>query len=200
MNDFELIQGCISGDKDSWDQFAERFSRLIYDSILRTFRKYGKDIDNDTVDDLHNDVFVSLLDNQYKALKIFEGRNGCQLASYIRTISVRKTIDFLRKLRPTTSIEADGEREDGGDPRLREKLSVSEADESVKQYEMTEISEILLNELKEEERRFCQMMFTEKQSPEDIADKLNISVDNVYVRKQRILNKLKEIARNKNIC
>src|SRR3989338_2531536 len=100
MDDFELIKGCISGDKKSWDCFVEQFSRLIYDSIRRTFRKYGANLNEDVIDDLHNDVFLALLDSGYHKLRSFEGRNGCTLASFVRTIAVNKTIDYWRRLRP----------------------------------------------------------------------------------------------------
>jgi len=200
MDDIDLIQGCISGDKNSWDIFAERFSRLIYDSIIRTFRKYGADFNQDILDDLHNDVFVALLDNDYRAIRAYEGKNGCKLASYIRTIAVRKTIDFLRKIKPVTSIEEDSAKDGGGDPRIMDALSVSQTENDLGSKESIEISKILIDELKKEERKLCELFYVEKKSPEYIAENLGISVDNFYVRKQRILNKLKTIAKEKNIC
>src|SRR3989338_7605358 len=99
MDDFELIKGCITGDKASWDYFVEQFSRLIYDSIHRTFRKYGANLNEDVINDLHGDIFLSLLDNDYRKLRSFEGRNGCSLASFIRIIAVNKTIDYWRRLK-----------------------------------------------------------------------------------------------------
>jgi hypothetical protein len=41
MDDFKLIQGCLTENKRAWDEFVDRFSTLIYDAILRTFREYG---------------------------------------------------------------------------------------------------------------------------------------------------------------
>jgi len=200
MDDFELIQGCISGDKKAWDDFVDRYSRLIYDSIIRTFRKYGADFNKDVLDDLHNDVFVKLLDSDYKALRIFEARNGCKVATYIRTISVRKGIDFLRRIKPVISIEEDAENEVGTNPRIIEALTVFTTEDSAGAGESVEVSKALLNELNDDELSLCELFFIEKESPEIIADKLGISVDNFYVRKQRVLKKLKRIAKDKNFC
>ena len=200
MNDFELIQACVSGDKKSWDEFVDRFSRLIYDSIIRIFRKYGSDFDKDILDDLHNDVFVSLLDNNYKALRVFEGRNGCKVASYIRTISARKAIDFLRRIKPVVSIEEGSENKNGVDSRIIDALAVFSTEENIESNESAEVSKALLGELKKEEFKLCELFFIEKESPEHIAEKLGISVDNFYVRKQRVLNKLKKIAKDKDFC
>lgn len=200
MDDFELINGCISCDKKSWDIFVERFTRLIYDSIIRTFKKYGAEINQDLIDDLHNDVFVFLLDNQYKTLKAFEGRNGCTLASYIRTISVRKTIDYWRRLKPTISIDQEEDSEEGKKQKFFSELAIFDEHESLEQEDMLQMFEALFQSLQEDERRFCQLCFIDNQKPEEAAKQLGISIDNFYVRKQRILNRLRQIAKDKGIC
>ncbi|MDP8259643.1 MAG: sigma-70 family RNA polymerase sigma factor [Candidatus Gygaella obscura] len=200
MEDFELIKGCVSGDKESWNTFVEQYTRLIYDSIIRTFRRFGARIDNDIIDDLHNDIFVVLLKDNYRVLREFEGRNGCSLASYIRTIGVRKTIDYWRKQRPTISIDADKDTEEGKKVQFIKELSVFNIFDSLEKEEAVNIINELFIELKEEERKFCYLCFIDGIEPKEAAQQLGISVDNFYVRKQRALNKLKKIVKDKKIC
>lgn len=200
MDDFELIEGCVLGNKQCWDEFVEKFSRLIFDSILRTFRKYGANINNDVIDDLHNDIFVILLKGQCKALKEYEGRNGCSLASYLRTISVRRTIDYLRKQRPTVSIDQEIDTEEGKKLQFIKELSVFDDSYSFNKEDAKKVVDLVFAELKEEEKKFCSLCFMENKNPEDLAKLFNISVDNVYVRKQRMLNRLKQIVKDKKIC
>ena len=186
MKDFELIQGCISRDKQSWDSFVERFTRLIYDSILKTLKRYAWPADQQILDELHNDVFVYLLDNDCKILRAFRGDNGCELPHYIRTITVRKTVDYLRKQKRVYSI----------DERI---LTPEMVERALERQEDIETVDMLLAELKDDDRRLCRMFFKEGRRPEDIASQLGISVDNFYVRKQRVLRKLKQIAVSKKI-
>ena len=195
----QFIQRCVSGEKAAWDEFVEKFTRLIYDSILRTFRLYGHSSHSGgIIDDLHHDVFVTLLDNRYHALRIFEGRNGCQLAHYIRTITVRKTVDYLRKQKPTRSLDdqpGDGDDEQG----ILQQAAPPDVNDPLVWREAIRLTEVLLAELQEDERRFCQMCFREGCEPEEVARRFGISVENVYVRKSRLLKKLKHIAQEKGV-
>ena len=200
MDDFNLIKRCVTGDKKSWNEFVDKFTRLIYDSILRTFREFGCETYREVLDDLHNDVFVSLLEHQYRSLRIFKGHNGCKLAHYIRTISVRKTIDYLRKLRDTSSLDEGNKNGQRDISQFLKELVVSDSYEVLEEKEAVQIVEMLLSELKERERRLCQMFFIDREEPEYIAEQLGISIQNFYVSKQRVLKKLKEIAVHKKVC
>lgn len=200
MDDFELTRSCISGDKKAWDYFVERFSRLIYDSIRRTFKKYGANLNEDIIDDLHNDVFLALLDNDYRKLQSFEGRNGCSLASFVRTIAVNKTIDYWRRLRPEISIDEQDETSESKRTKFFKELMTFDTHDSLEQEDIDRRVGVLLGELTEEEKQFCQLCFNDGLKPADIANQLGISVDNFYVRKQRLLNRLKKIAQDKNVC
>ena len=195
MNDVTLIQGCVNKDRATWDIFVARFSRLIYDAIIRSLQCYGRRVDKDTIADLHNDVFIFLLDNECRALRAFEGRNGCKLSYYLRTIAVRKTIDYLRKLNSDELLPRDN----------NEKALAEQKDDSVEicevmvQEEAVEITQDLLSRLREDEARLCRMLFYEGKTPAAIARELGISVDYFYVSKKRILNKLKTMAERKGI-
>jgi RNA polymerase sigma factor (sigma-70 family) len=95
--DRELIDGCIAGDKPSREDFVRRFSRLVYAAIVRTLKSKGAQIVEQECDDLHNSVFLSFFTNRCAKLRLFEGRNGCSLASWVRMITVRTVLDELRR-------------------------------------------------------------------------------------------------------
>lgn len=200
MEDSELIKGCVSGDKRYWDAFVEQYSRLIYDSIIRTFKKFGVSVINDVIDDLFNDVFLALLKDQCKVLREFEGRNGCTLASYLRTISVRRTIDCWRKQRPTISIEQESDTENGNKLEFIKELIFVEDHDSLFKEDAINIVNLIFAQLEKDEQRFCELCFIENKDPLEISSIIGISVDNFYVRKQRMLDKLRRIAKDKKIC
>ncbi len=195
MNDFELIRQCVDKDKKTWDLFVEKFSRLIYDSIIQTFKCYGRYVETGSVADLHNDIFLFLLENDCRALRAFRGANGCKLSHYLRTIAVRKTIDYLRRLKPNCQLTIDDEED-----ALTEPAEKSDAVYAMmEQEEMVEIMKELLGQLRDDEAHLCRMFFYEDKSPQSIARELGISVDYFYVSKKRILNKLKTMADQKGI-
>lgn len=122
------------------------------------------------------------------------------MASFVRTIAVNKTIDYWRRLRPEVSIDEQDETSGSKKAKFFKELTVFDKHESLEVEEASRIIEFLLSELNDEERRLCQFCFDDSLKPVDIANQIGISVDNFYVRKQRLFNKLKRIAQDKNIC
>lgn len=198
MNDFELIQGCIGGRKESWDTFVSQYSSLIYDSIKRVFRKYNIRISEDIIGDLHNDIFIILLKDQSRALKKFEGRNGCSLASYIRTIAVNRAVNYLKKYEFTISIDEEEETDEGKKKRFIKELAVFNSYDLLEKKDMEAILETLYVELGTKEQKLFRLCI-DIGIPEKIAEQLNVSIDHFYVLKQRLIQKLKIIVKDKNI-
>lgn len=97
LSDRELINGCLARDKTASEAFVRRFSRLVFSSILGVIKSKGVFISQQDVEDLHNTVFVSFFEKRCRKLKHFEGRNGCSLASWVRMVTVRAVLDFLRR-------------------------------------------------------------------------------------------------------
>ncbi len=198
MDDFKLIQGCLTENKRAWDEFVDRFSTLIYDAILRTFREYGYRGDNTAAADLHNEVFVLLLEDNCRALRLFEGRNGCRLGHYIRTVTIRKTIDYMRKSRLMFSLDEESSDDNARAVKFVQGLAAPDVLAPLEEKEAFDIVRTLLAELKEEERNLCMMIFREEKDPRSIAEEFGISVDHFYVNKNRVLSKLRAIAAEKN--
>jgi RNA polymerase sigma factor (sigma-70 family) len=98
-----LLAGCIRGDKASWDEFVQQYSALVYHTIRKTFDLHHAKRRDTVVEDLFQEFFVAILRDDFKKLRDFRGERGCTLASWLRLVTVRLTIDFLRrdKLPPT---------------------------------------------------------------------------------------------------
>jgi DNA-directed RNA polymerase specialized sigma24 family protein len=99
-----LIARCIQGNKDAWRDFICRYSSLVYYIIQKVLYGSHCDAAREEIDDLHNDIFLSIIDNNGKKLSQYEGKNGCTVSSWVRMIAVRSTIDYLRKKRDTLSL------------------------------------------------------------------------------------------------
>ena len=99
-DDFTLLKESIAGKQEAWEILVKRSSKLVYYSVNKTLKSYNHDLQEEDVADIHNSIFLSLLENNYKKLRQFKGKHGCSLSSWIRLISNRHTIDFLRSQKP----------------------------------------------------------------------------------------------------
>lgn len=194
--DHNLIQRCLAKEAKAWDEFVERYSRLIYDAIVRTFERYGHPRQQDVLADLHNDIFVLIIEEDCRVLRQFEGRNGCQLGHYLRTVSVRRAVDFLRKIKPTVSLDDDTFDQQYGPGIAQIPHRNPDAPVSLIKEEQNETLRLVMNRLTHSEREFCRLIMVEGLNPEQISKKLRISIDYFYVRKKRLIEKLRSMVRN----
>lgn len=188
-NDYKLIIECISGNKEAWDTFVNRFSKLIYYSIRKTVTSYHQNLQQEDIEDIYNDVFASFITNNYKKLRQFEGK--CTLATWIRTITMRRTIDFLRSQRNLISID------DVSDENrlLRDTLKDHKAS-AEKEMELAEDERLIkeaTDSLPPSDKLFMKLYYERGLSPKEIAAMMHVSVSTIYSKKNRIREKIEKI-------
>lgn len=188
----ELLKACFSGDRGAWERFVEEYSKLIYFSIHQTFKMRGLTASQDEAGELFNEIFLSLFDNDFAKLKSFKWKNDCSLATWLRVIASRKTIDYLKsKYRMSKMLDINS-------PEVNEQLKVeSESEEVVLDGEREEIFERAISQLSPEEINFVNLCFIKEIEPEKIAQMLGITVSSVYSRKNRIREKIRRIVEGK---
>ena len=179
-----LIAGCLRSDKVAWDSFVLQYSNLVYHTIKKTLNLHHVQPHDDLVEDLYQEFFVSLLRNESKKLKQFRGVHGCSLASWLRVLAARLTIDFLRKQAPTSGEVAGAMSRHSPDPA--EPL-------------LSEQQERLLNQaiqtLSPRDRILLDLCYRQALGSEQIAALLKTSVNAVYAQKSRVLEKIREVLR-----
>ncbi len=201
----ELVNRCVSGEKAAWDEFVEQFSNLIYSSIHKTIRKYGFQVEPDRVNELYQDVFVSLCQNDFSKLKAF--RWECSLASWIVPVAIWVTKDFIRKdakdKNRTLSINAEHEATD--EVESSGSLSDILSDEKTRPDRETTSREEVglirkgLTELPPQDQKLLELLIEEEWKAEDVARLLNKTVAAVYMQKTRALDKLKQCLQKKGV-
>lgn len=177
-----ILAGCIRGDKASWDAFVLQYSALVYHTIKRTVSVHHAKTPHDFADDLFQEIFASLIQDEFLQLRRFRGDNGCTLASWLRMIAARRTIDHLRRLnKPANSLD--------------ESLSIVVADESEEEGSSKEgqLKQLVnaVTTLPARERIILDLFFRQNLSAQDVASILNLSAAAVYTQKSRILAKLR---------
>jgi RNA polymerase sigma factor (sigma-70 family) len=88
------LAGCLRGEKAAWNDFVRQYSGLIYHTIKKTLSL--SDTSQHLIDDIFQDIFLSLVRDDFAQLRRFRGDHGCTLASWLRMIAARRTIDYLR--------------------------------------------------------------------------------------------------------
>jgi RNA polymerase sigma factor (sigma-70 family) len=179
-----LIAACLRRDKAAWDSFVAQYSNLVYHTIKKTLNLHHVETRADFVEDLYQEFFLSLLRDDYKKLRQFRGAHGCSLASWLRLLTARLTIDFLRKQAPTAGGVASAVSRHGPDPT--EPL-------------LNEQQEKLLNQairtLSPRDRILLDFCYHQALPSEQIAALLKTSVNAVYAQKSRVLEKIREVLR-----
>ena len=187
--DQEFLKRCISGDKKAWDHFVDRFSALIYHGVSRTLQHSSGDFSQEAAADLAQSVFVRLHEGNYRKLRQFEGK--CSLATWIRMISVRTTIDYLRRNKPYLSLQGETDAETTLVATLRDEGSSAEQrmEEKEAQHLLSEIVKLLTPR----ERLFVELYYTRELPLRQVADIMNSSMGAIYTMKNRIREKLRKL-------
>lgn len=191
MMEKELLRACFSGDRRAWERFVEEYSKLVYFSIHQTFKMKGVNASQDEANELFNEVFLGLFENNFAKLRNFKWKNDCSLATWLRLITSRKTIDYLKsKRRRSKMLDIDS-------PEVQEELEAeSEVEHSVLDGEREELLRRAVSQLSAEEINFLNLCFIKELAPEKIAEMLGITVSSVYSRKNRIKEKIRKIVKN----
>jgi RNA polymerase sigma-70 factor (ECF subfamily) len=177
-----LISGCVRGDKTTWDEFVQRYSNLVYHTIRQTLTLYHSQPRAELIEDLYQEFFISVLQSNCRKLTQFRGDRGCTLASWLRVVASRLTIDFLRK-QTCHTIE------------MAEHLSSDqpEGHDTLIEQEQETALVTALETLSPSERLMVELHFRLGLPTEEIATILKTSVGAVYTQKSRVLDKIREI-------
>jgi RNA polymerase sigma factor (sigma-70 family) len=188
--DQDLIIGCLANHRRAWNVFVQRHSRYVYFMITKTSSRYNAHIDAETTADLHADVFASFIERDYRRLRDFEGRNQCSLRSWVRMITVRKTIDLLRKKNAKTVSMETLRSSSGFEPVSAEADSLTQLiDHEHAQHSPS--METLARVLSDQDRLLLDLVLVQGLKAAEVSKALNISVGAVYTRKNRLIERMR---------
>ncbi len=199
MDDLEFVKRCANSDKLSWDEFVERYSRLIYNYIYSVFKVKGISLpDQDNVNDLFQSLLLSLVKDNFRKLKSFKGKNGCTLASWLRQVTINFTLDYLRSLKKSVSLD----EEDQEGRSLKDTLAddeLSAGDKLSREERLRQLKDCI-ERLEKEERYFLELHINIGLGLEQVQGVLELSRGAVDMRKSRIVDKLRDCFRRKGFA
>lgn len=196
MTDLEFAQRCVNKDKLAWDEFVDKYSRLIYKYIHGTLTlKRPHQFSQDTVSDLYQEVFLLLTRDNFKKLASFKAKNNASLATWLRQVVINHTLDYIRKQKPLLSL--DQENDEG--LSLKDIIadgSISAA-EVLAQGEKTANLKDCIEGLSTDEKYFLEIHFNQDISLEELKELFKVSRGAIDMRKSKIIKRLKDCFKRK---
>ncbi len=195
MDDLEFVQRCLSRHTATWDEFLNKYSRLIYKYIYSVLKSKGSTLTQDHVEDIFQDIFTSLIKDDFKKLKSFKGKNGCTLASWLRQVTVNFTLSYLRRLKSPVSLDEEQ------DEHLSLKDSLTDtsasASETLIDKERLEMLRDCIAGLSLEDQYFLELHLNRELRLEVVGEVLRLSRGAVDMQKSRIVDRLSDCFKSK---
>lgn len=183
-----FLQACIERDERAWDEFVAKYSKLIYSYIIKTLKRYNFQFHSDEWEEVYNRIFTSLLENDCRRLQNFRGTNEKSFTAYLREICFHNTVDFLRERKAFLNIED-----------VPESASYDLGYNNLETKQLQDIIEKLKKDLNSRHKLFFKLLFEEELSSEEIGRIMHLKLNAIHQLKFRLVNKLIQIAKKKNL-
>ncbi|MFO1065731.1 MAG: sigma-70 family RNA polymerase sigma factor [Pirellulales bacterium] len=163
--DRDLLQRCLEGIPGAWEDFTDRFIALITHVVGSTAHMRGIELSAAIRDDVVADVFLSLVENDYRTLRRFRGQSslGTYLVVVARRIAIRK-LTLVQRSRSAKNL-------------TKEPASQDSSDES--SLENMEEVQNLLSHLPEQQATAVRMYHLEERSYREIGTRIGIPENSV---------------------
>ncbi|MFA5007698.1 MAG: sigma-70 family RNA polymerase sigma factor [Candidatus Omnitrophota bacterium] len=176
MNDAELIRRCINKEKESWDIFVERYSRLIYWAIRKRLSASNFSFSKDDVSNIFQEVFLSILEGKLAQLKDIK-----LICSWLVMVASNKAVDFMREtLRNKQRFTVDVT------------LLNENNEQNLSDRDMVNILKNIINTLSDREKIIISLNLIEEKTHQEIADTLAVSINTISTIIARTKEKIKK--------
>ena len=179
----ELIAGLLADDPNAWRTFNSRYSRLIYSCISRVISRFSSVTAGDDVREVYATLCVQLLSNNKRKLRSFEANRGTKFGSWLGMLAAHAAYDHLRAVRRAPALSPLVEAES-----LSAEMP-SPFEQSLNRERALRLTH-LMDSLSHKDQMFFKLYFAEGLSPEEVAERMAISVKTVYSKKHKITAKL----------
>ena len=194
MDELRFIRKCADHDKDAWNEFLQRYSRLIYSYIYRVINNYSGISADNPADDIFQELISALFDDNSKKIRSFKGLNGCSFATWLRLVTINFTRTYAGKQR--YMVELDDEKEGYC---LKDRIIDRQIlpDEAALYKEHSDNLKECVKLLDNDDRLFVQLYLSKGMTLEAVRQVFRVSRTAIDMRKARLLERLKVCFKNK---
>jgi RNA polymerase sigma-70 factor (ECF subfamily) len=177
-----LVAAMVANEPIAWREFQRKYDRLILRCITKVTKRFAS-VSQEDVREIYAQLIVSLLANDKNKLRTFDPERGNRFSSWIGLLAIHCAYDHLRAIRREPQKEALAEASDLA-------AELPDPYEQTAQRERADIAARVLEGFSERDRTFAALYFGEGMAPDQIAEKMNISVKTVYSKKHKIQSRL----------
>ncbi|MFH0827362.1 MAG: sigma-70 family RNA polymerase sigma factor [Candidatus Omnitrophota bacterium] len=198
MDDLEFVQRCLSRHTATWDEFLNKYARLIYKYIYSVLKVKGSTLTQDHVEDIFQDILVSLIKDDFRKLRSFKAKNGCSLASWLRQVTVNFTLSYLRRLKSPISLDQEAE----GHFSLKDSLTDDSplASETLLDKERLNLLRDCIGRLSSDDQYFLELHLNRGIRLEELGELLSLSRGALDMQKMRIVDRLRDCFKDKGFA
>ena len=183
-SDQELITGCIEGQKESWDFFVDRFSKLIYWSVWRTLESSAFSARTDLAREIFQEIFEKLLEkSELNKLRQIES-----VRKFLTVMAARAALDKIKNLGRQEGRLGDLSRLDNPEPSHQ---AIS--------HERDLLIAQVIEGLSPKERRCVEWHYLDGKTHREISEVLGLSQDTVSTVIRRAKEKIRKIFLEKGL-
>jgi RNA polymerase sigma-70 factor (ECF subfamily) len=179
--DRQLVNRVLAGDPRAADLFVTRFTRLVWWILIHQIR-----LAPEPAEEVYQDVFVHLWDDDYRRLRNWSGDGD--FAAYLAPIVRHRALDRLRQEQGRHDRQLP---ETGGETRPDPADDRPGADELAWIAQQRRLLDHAVADLGEQDRRLYELRFLKDRSYREISVSLDITVTNVGVRLNRLVERLR---------
>lgn len=176
-----LLRGVLAGDPISRRRFVDRYGPYLRVCVQRTFLRTGFAPARQDVEDLVNDIWVSLFEDGLRVLRLYDPARS-SLALWLGVIARNKTIDRIRGSYPSPLATEEDLRDRAG-----EEVSPTARLEEEERWSLLEEA---MQRLSPSDRNFLEALYLRDCPPRELARELGIHTISVYTRRAKIQGKL----------
>ena len=188
LTDLDLLGEVLARSNDAWNEFVRRFRGLIYRCVSKVICKYESVLASEDINEIFAEVLFNLMRDDMRKLRAYDPNRGSKLGSWIGLLSINTAYDYLRVTtrRPILDrIDGAPEGETTRDPL-----------DDVLEKERWVYLEGMLKDFSERDRDFVALYYGSGMEPEQIAEKMQISIKTVYSKKNKIRNRLVSLVKH----
>lgn len=186
LDDVSFVAGLVSGSDKAWRTFHGRYDRLIFRCITKVTGRFGSVLSQDDIGEIYATLLLSLLANDMRKLRSFDPFRGNRFSSWLGLLAINAAYDHLRSVRREPNRAPLTEADD-----IR--CTLPTPHDLVERRERAELVASALKEFSAKDREFVELYFAEGLEPEQIAERMNISVKTVYSKKHKIQSRLESL-------
>lgn len=175
----ELLSRMLLRDGGAWREFHRRYDRLIFRCIRKVTARFPGAVTSEDVREVYGLFLLSLMQRDMHKLRTFAPERGNKLSSWIGMLATNAAWDYLRAVarQPPCTTLADAEQlgSESDDPY-----------DSLLEKERWTVVNDVLSRFSKKDRVFVRLYYVDGLTPEEIADRMAISVKTVYSKKHKI--------------